>query len=266
MALSIEKDKISVVIADSLQQPGQRLLCHEIALPFEANDTLLPTVSVLENAVYENPALLADFGSISVSADSGLWTIVPREAIVADMDEAIAIASLPEEKTKRTTALRCPIDVSGAVLVSLLPAELTGFLRRTFNNPALCHPLQLLANHFAPIARLNGAPTMHVHFRSVRQMDIILFDSNRLLLANTFTYHDPMDAVYYILAVASALHIAPENLQLRLSGQPASRRELMPLITPYIPSAMAATFPASLLREGTKALNAPLELTTFVCE
>lgn len=268
LAMSVEKDRISVVIADSLQEPGQRLLCREIALPFDArrHDSLLPSVEAIENAVYENPALLADYGSTLVSIDSGLWAVVPQAAVDEDMDEAIAISTLPQEKTLQTTAVRCLVENTGAVMVSLLPTDIAGFLRRTFNNPQLSHPLQLLAQHFARTARLNGAPTVHAHFRSGRKMDIIILDGSTLLLANTFSYFDPMDAVYYLLASVSTLGIDAAQVQLRLSGEPASRRELMPLISPHMPSAMAATFPAALLREGTQALNAPLELTTTVCE
>lgn len=268
LAMSVERERISVVIADSLQEPGSRLLCRDIHLPFEVkdSDSILPAVAAIENAVYENPALLADYDSTFVSIDSGMWVVVPQAAVDEDMDEAIAISSLPQEKTIRTTAVRCPVEGSGTVLVSLLPSEISGFLQRTFNNPSICHPLQLLTTHFARTARLNGAPTMHAHFRSGRRMDIIVLDGTVLMLANTFSYHDPMDAVYYLLASVSTLGLDAADVQLRLSGEPSSRQELVPLISPHIPSVMAAVFPAALLREGTQALNAPLELTTKVCE
>lgn len=268
LAMTVERERISVVIADSLQEPGARLLCRDIQLPFEVKDqdSVLPAVAAIENAVYENPALLADYDAAFVSVDSGMWTVVPQAAQTEDMDEAIAIASLPQEKTVRTTAVRCPIDGTGTVLVSLLPTEIVGFLQRTFNNPSICHPLQLLAAHFVRSARINGTPTVHAHFRAGRRMDIIVLDRSSLLLANTFSYHDPMDAVYYLLASTSTLGLEAAGVQLRLSGEPSSRQELMPLISPHMPSVMSAVFPAALLREGTQALNAPLELTTKVCE
>ncbi|MCM1020667.1 MAG: DUF3822 family protein [Muribaculum sp.] len=265
LAIGIDKDSMSVVIADSLQESGSRLLCRNIALQFDVHTAAdkLPSVAAIENAVYDNPVLLSDFDKITVSIDSGLWAIVPLATINADMDEAIAIASLPQEKTLQTTSLRCPIEGTDTVLVSLIPTEIADFLRRTFNNPAICHPLQLLSAHFLRTARLNGAPTVHAHFRTPRTMDIMIIYGTRLMLANTFTYHNPMDAVYYILAAATTLGLTPAEIELRLSGEPSSRSELTPLISEHIPSVMAATFPAALLREGPRALNAPLELTTL---
>ncbi len=268
MAMGIGRESISVIIADALREPGSRLLCRNIDLPFDAQGghSELPAISVVENAVYDNPALLADYDMISVSVDSGLWSVVPKESVAADMDEAVTIASLPEEKTKSTVALRCPVTGTDTVIVSLLPADIVGFLQRTFNNPVITHPLQQLASHFVKTARLTKEPVLHVHFRTCKTMYIIVFAGNSLKLANVFSYHDPMDAVYYILASVAALGMSPSDVQLRLSGEPESRRELVPLVSPYVESAVAATFPASLLREGTQALNAPLELTSLLCE
>ena len=268
LALGIGRDAMSVVVSDALQEPGSRLLCRCIEMPFDAKggDSDFPAISAIENAVYDNPVLLADYDSVTVSIDSGLWALVPQGAVDNDMDEAVAISSLPEEKTKRTVAVRCPIYGTDTVLVSLLPADMAGFLQRTFNNPAICHPLQLLTAHFVKTARLTKTPTVHVHFRAGRTMCVLAFSGSSLMLANTFSYHDPMDAVYYILASATAIGLSPSDVQLRLSGEPDARRELVPLVAPYVESAVAATFPASLLREGTQALNAPLELTSLLCE
>lgn len=268
LALGIGRDAIDVVVADTLQEPGSRLLCRRIEMSFDAKgiDSEFPAISAIENAVYDNPALLADYDSINISIDSELWAMVPKEAVDNDMDEAVAISSLPQEKTKHTVSLRCSVSGTDAVLVSMLPSDMLCFLQRTFNNPVISHPLQQLAAHFVKTVRLTKAPTVHVHFSTGRTFYIMVFVGNTIMLANRFAYHDPMDAVYYILASATAVGLTPSEVQLRLSGEPASRRELVPLVAPYVESAVAAIFPASLLREGTQALNAPLELTSLLCE
>ena len=63
---------------------------------------------------------------------------------------------------------------------------------------------------------------MYAYLRD-NSLDLLTFGKDSLLLANTFSFKDPMDAVYYILACRQSLKLDETNNELFLTGNNSIR-------------------------------------------
>lgn len=220
-------------------------------------------LKAIEDTIYDNPLLLNPFRSISVAVDSNLFVVLPSE-LDADLatiaPEAIKLASglteIPPDEVTVTS-----VSAPDTAVCSMIPSTLAGFLRRTFYNVELTHPL-------APIAAwLPGCDTPEgvivASLRDDSRLDIVASRGGRLLLANSFSFDALPDAAWYIMAVRSSLPVAP-SASIRLAAEPSVRQELARIISlaaPGAPAPEAVTLPASLWQAGSAVASAPLSLT-----
>ncbi len=256
LELRIGKDALHVVLFCTVEDNS--LIYREISLDKAATDRL----KALEDAVYENPLLLADFAKVDCVVETDCFTIVPasinsdevREKIMAKMfdgfDGEIVANDLPGQN---------------ATILLGLDAEMAGFLRRTFNNPRIYHHLAPLCRYFHSKSRLGNTGKMYAYMRHDR-MDLMAFGKDTLLLANTFIYRDPMDAVYYILSCRKMLGFGSGD-EMFLSGDNASREAIAPVLRKYIGCVMPVIFPSSMFKAGKDSMNAPFDLIVLpLCE
>lgn len=257
LALRIDANALHVVLFCMVEDNS--LIYREIELDKAAPDPL----SALENAVYENPLLLADFAKVDCVVESACFTVVPasitsdevREKIMAKMfdgfDGEIVANELPGQN---------------ATILMGLDAAIAGFLRRTFNNPRIHHHLAPLCRYFHVKSRLGNTCKMYAYMRR-GSMDVMAFGKDTLLLANTFTYRDPMDAVYYILSCRKLLGFDAVTDEMFLSGDNASREAVTPVLRRYISCVMPVIFPSSMFKAGRDSMNAPFDLIVLpLCE
>lgn len=256
LELRIGKDALHVVLFCTVEDNS--LIYREISLDKAAADRL----KALEDAVYENPLLLADFAKVDCVVETDCFTIVPasinsdevREKIMAKMfdgfDGEIVANDLPGQN---------------ATILMGLDAEMAGFLRRTFNNPRIYHHLAPLCRYFHSKSRLGNTGKMYAYMRHDR-MDLMAFGKDTLLLANTFIYRDSMDAVYYILSCRKMLGFGFGD-EMFLSGDNASREAIVPVLRKYISCVMPVIFPSSMFKAGKDSMNAPFDLIVLpLCE
>ena len=87
------------------------------------------------------------------------------------------------------------------------------------------------------------------------------------MLANTFSFSDPMDAVYYILACRNRIGLDPHNDELLLSGDASVREKILPMLRTYLARVMPMIFPPQMFKSGKDAMIAPFDLiVTPICE
>ncbi|MDE6490847.1 MAG: DUF3822 family protein, partial [Muribaculaceae bacterium] len=164
-----------------------------------------------------------------------------------------------------TASTVTPLPRCGAAIAMLLPADIDGFLRRTFQHMKMHHRLAPLTEYFHSRGRMGVSGKMYAHFH-LGAVDVIAFGTDGLTLANTFRYREPADAVYYILACRRMLD-SDSDSELFVSGDQTLREHVVPTLREYVPYVMPAIFPASALRTGHNAINLPLELTVLpLCE
>ncbi len=236
------------------------LVVSSIPVDPDATDT----VGAFEEAVYDNPLLLNDFNRVTIVSRSGLFAIMPTELtlnrdLVADIvDEMTGVCG--------KALIIDELPLLDASVCHLIDTELYNFITRTFNGARFIHRLSGFTRYCHGTHRGAGSLTSHVNLRR-GSLDIVLYQSDRLLLANTYEWIEPADALYYIMATRSAMDI-DRKAPVVLSGDREVRDSLTPLLREYLPTVMPAIFPAAMFRAGgATAMNAPTDLIVLpLCE
>lgn len=224
--------------------------------------------SMLEEAVYDNPLLLADFRRVYCIVETPKVMMLPSP-LPGSGDDA--------DLRRRLFAMQWP-DFDGDVHVSNdgttnssvvwgLDRDIARFLARTFT------PDLRLDAHIIPLVRYFAArPGRGNSARAIANlrpgsMDMIVLRGTRLLMANTFAFRTHEDARYYILASIQSLGLDPRLDELLLAGSQPIREQLAPMLREYVARVMPAIFPPQMFKAGMEALGAPFDMiVTPLCE
>lgn len=258
LALRLSEEALHVMIYNPIEDNS--LIYRKISF----GNAVLTQLKAFEEAVYDNPVLLSDFKHIDIIVDTPHYVIVPTElAEDTQLVDTIVAKSLPEVDGD---VIECPIDAQKATLLMVLDTNLVGFMRRTFNNPGISHNLVPLCKYFYYKHRWNNTGRMFANLGSKR-LDLIVFGSDRLRMANSFTYRDPMDAAYYILSCRNSLGLDAETDEMLLAGDCKSRDILTPILRKYLGYVMPEVFPSTMFKAGKDAMLAPFDLIVIpLCE
>ncbi len=215
-------------------------------------------LKALEDAVYDNPGLLNQFRDVTVALDTDAFTILP-EALGPDIDSLAARAleltqGEPVAESKRI--LRAEDAAQATALFFVIDSDMAGFIRRTFFNAVITHPLALLSSR---LSQEPGKPEIIASFRPGNRLDLIARSSDgRLSGANTFSFEAVADAAYYIYAACRQMETAaPGIMRNTVIAAPSGVRDtLLPLFS-RIPGLDKAS-PAPTVRLGAAASAAPL--------
>lgn len=225
-------------------------------IPFERG---VQIGKAFQDAVYDNPMLLSDFRRVTVLYPARRFMVVP-DVIMGD-GEAMAVfrrAFPADEPDEPEEVLAESLPGLGAGIMMAIPAELLGFIRRTFNNPRVSHTLVPLALYFKGKHPTRPRGKMLVNLRGQRCDVVILGDSAPLVL-NSFPVHDPMDAVYYVMACREGVGLAPTD-EIILAGEPDARRPVAAELRRFVRYVMPAIFPSVMCRAGSASLRTPFEM------
>lgn len=245
-------DTLSVMMFSHREH--QSLIYREIPL---ARDT--SPLRAFQDAVYDNPLLLGDFGRTTLLIPSRRVVVTPdildddsrRETYLSAFPPATA--DTPEEMITET------LPDLHTVITMGVDREFVGFARRTFNNPALRHPLTPTALYFKSKHPGAARGKMIANLRPDR-CDIVMLGEHAPQVINSYPTRDPMDALYYIMACRQVYGLLPSD-ELILAGDTATRAAVTPQLRRFIRYVIPAILPASMFRAGRDALRAPFEVT-----
>ncbi len=218
----------------------------------------------LEGVIYDNPMLLCDFRRIYCVIQTSSLVVIPSDYTDESDCKDLFDAAHPDFKGH---LLFEPTGARNATIVAGIENELAGFIRRTFHNAIICSHLSSLIRFFSAKAGKGNNMKMLANIRE-SSLDAIIVQGGSLMLANTFSFSDPMDAVYYILACRNNIGLDPQNDELLLSGDSATREKVIPVLRKYIARVMPAIFPPQMFKSGKDAMLAPFDLivTPLLCE
>ncbi len=217
-------------------------------------------LKALEEVVYDNPTLLSDFQRIEIVVETQEFMLMPEELTDSETMRQVFNTQIPGIEGKEL--LTSSLHGVNAVIAWAIDPETLRFLRRTFNNPKLHHHLAPLCRYFHDNSRIGNAGKMYAHLRD-GWVDIIVFGRDTMRLANSYTIHDPMDAVYYITATRNALELNLSSDELLLAGDSKTREAITPVLREYLAYVMPAIFPSVMYKAGKEALKAPFDLITM---
>ena len=244
-----------------LYAPGQSesLLMRSIAL-----DTSAAPLAALENAVYDHPVLLADYGRVRVVAHAPHFVVLPP-AVAADeqLAEASLATAFPADDGEHALCHlpQCDVDIAFA-----LPRGTTAFVQRTFNNPPVLHHLYPLCEHFKSLNTGASIARMFVNLGPA-SLDLAVFRSAQLVLAASHPMRNVADARFLLLHTWQSLGLDALTDEIQLTGDKTLRDALAPELRRFVKYVMPAIFPAAALRLGQDAMQAPLPLILLAtCE
>ena len=241
------------------REQDNSLIAGEIPLDSSAGSYL----KSVENAVYDNSALLDDYGEVRLLVDTRHFVLLPPD--VSDDSEADTLLRAQYPDMDGDTAL-CELPVSGVKLTFELPPELLGFLQRTFNMAPIVHHLQPLCDYYARFCQRSSVRRMFLNFHD-EQMDMVVFEHDRLQLANTFDVRTQTDAAFMALHAWESLGMDVHSDELQLTGDKSIRDQVSAELRRYINYVMPAIFPAAAMHLSHDAMRAPFNLITLaLCE
>lgn len=241
-------------------------LAHEeiIWRSFPLNPNAPTPLRALEDVVYANELLFADFRSITCILDNCPQLPMPS---FLSQEQATTVYNASTNVDPEAAA---PIQMFNTSVESCRIAlrqndAIKNFFSRTFFNikfdsaiASLCR--NLISN---PAYKATGSYSAVVNCIIQRStLKLIVSATDRILMANTYAYTSDADAAYYILFAVSTLGLDIEQTLIRISsiaGGPQSASSLQS-IQRYIPSAAPLPFPMLRHRLSQSALAAPLPL------
>ena len=212
----------------------------------------------LESAVYDNPGLLLDYGSVTLLWRTPRLALMPGfvtdDAVAAEVLRACWPADDAEPEFETLSDLWPQLDTR---IEYEVPAMTANFMRRTFVNPSMHHALSPQAVWFGSRhgGRSRGKTLVNLRRDA---MDVVVLGHRAPLLVNTFDCTETADAAYYLLAMRDALGLRQTD-EIIIAGDSRRRSALTPVLRRYVAYVMPAIFPAELFRAGRAVLSCPFE-------
>lgn len=251
MLLRLSRTAVDVVIYSPLVDNS---LIYR-SFPTSGSDS---EVRALENVVYDNPLMLADFRSRIILTDSPRWSLCPSECLDDDSRCADAMMRLqwPDMDGESHSA---STSFHGVEIVYSVDSRLAGFVKRTFPGTIIePHILPLLRYCSSRMGRANSK-RMLVNLRPT-EADILVADGSSLRQGVTVNFNTTSDLLYHILTSAQAAGLDQRADELLLCGSRQLREELTPMLRTYHARVMPVIFPPEMFRAGREAMNAPFDL------
>lgn len=221
-------------------------------------------LKAVENAIYDNPVLLSDFGKVRILTDSMHFALLPQE-LMADEELAGEAFKALYPGMKGDLGL-CRLHSGQCGLAFELEAGMMSFVQRTFNMPPVFHRLHPLCEHFLRSDAQRDTACLHLNLNP-GLIDVVVTRKGQLLLANTFEATTVDDTLFYALHAWQSCGLDAQRDQMLLTGSKALRDAVTPALRRYVSYVMPMIFPAAALRIGHDAVKAPLELILLaLCE
>lgn len=210
------------------------------------------TLRRIENAVYDNPAVLDDYSAdIIIESDRALW--MPKE-YAGDEEEAAGLYRkvFPEADEDDVFS-----DFEGdKVCVYHLVNGLAAFIRRTFPGARVCSRQSVLYRRF----RLRPAESfsVYVDLRG-KKADILILRNSALLHSSTHPARSMREAQYHIVNCMDVSGVDRETTEVLVSGDRTLRHELIAALREGLPMVRNTTLPRV---SGPEGMPTPVILCT----
>lgn len=260
MLLDTEERALHVAAVSTVGE--ESMLCRRIELAPE-----MPLLRALEDAVYDNPMLLADFDRTTILVRTPAFVLLPEE--VAADPAATAYAAALARIAPETSRMRLYTHLAPATGVGVcfaLDSEAALFLERTFADARIAHELTTGIAYFAAKAPRSGNSPKVFAIVSAGHISLMAYDGARLAGATAYACSEAADMAYYAAATAQVCGIASPELQFYVAGAPAARDTLVHTLRGFAPHVMPWSAPSEAIATGAD-LNTPFSLLILpLCE
>ena len=225
-------------------------------------ETTDDSLQALEDVVYDTPVLLNEYRRVRVIIHSRHFVLFPEETGDEDCMMLLRHAFPGDDGG----AAVCPMPLNGVKIAYLMPQGLQAFLGRTFNYPMVYHHLFPLCEHFKGLNRGDEVSRMFLNLEKER-MDLAVYRDGGLQCANTYSFSNCQDAVFFSLKAWRTYGFDQLTDELQIMGDREACAALSPQLREFVKYVMPAVYPAAAMRLGRNAMQAPLELILLaLCE
>lgn len=216
----------------------------------------------LEDAVYNTSLLLNEYKRVRVVVYPRHFLLLPQ-----DVTDEVCIDLLHEAFPACDADVAvCLMPRNGVKIAFGMPSGTHAFLGRTFNYPAVIPHLVPLCEHCSSLVCNDNLKRMFLHLSESR-LDMIIFNGDKMVCANSFSVTGPQDARYYALAAWRSWLMDQLNDELFLFGDNSLQATMTPLLREFVKQVKPAVFPVAAMRLGRNAMQAPFELMLLaLCE
>jgi hypothetical protein len=227
----------------------------ETSVIFHSVELGAPNCQALEEAIYDNPLLLSDFGQVIVTFDTANFALIPAECV--ELKEEIARTLMPSERSADDFELFGVETGVEQLMMVRVERDVMKFLRRTFAQATYGHVLAVdvtYLNHVnqnGDCCRTYGLCTAH------DELAVVSFrPDGRACYINGFTDVVPDDVAYYMLAARSQAG----GGQLVVGGELSRRNAASEALRRVESEVLPITLSEDLLQLCRMAPQAPLDL------
>ena len=226
-------------------------------------DEAIPYKQSLKELFFSNDCLVWNYKRTKVLCVTRQYTLAPDEYTVnRKRSDFLNYNFFSPDKR----CLSNPLDDEPAELIFAINEDVYEFCSRSLTNPIFIH--QMTSQIIMLKKQCRSEKRAHM-FALVRRsmVDICCFNGNRLLFANTFTYDQPSDFLYYLFYVWKQVGMDQLNDRLSISGDSAVTGRAMLSIHSFIKHVDRIEIPAKAYYLGGEIIQAPIDLIFMsVCE
>lgn len=218
------------------------------------------TLRTLEDTVYGNPELLAEYKSVSCVVDYTPAVLLPP-AVTAEQAAGFYNATLDEMSDEPVRLY----DSAGSVTVAVRqPRDVGDFLLRTFFRIDIRSAVANRIGYFLKITA--GGTAVYAPVEDGR-VKIVVVTEGSLRFANDFAVRSEADAAYYILWAMKELALDFSSTPVWAGSVGRADTELHRILAQYIPRTGPLPMPSLRYRCSRSTLGAPYDLLIHpLCE
>ena len=214
-----------------------------------------PDCQALEEAIYDNPLLLSDFGQVVVTFDVPDFALIPSGC--CSQMEQIARALMPSENAQENYeffGVEAGVDQFMAVRVS---SDIMKFLRRTFSQATYGHVLAVDVTYLGHVNMNGDCCRTYGLCAANDELAVVSFRSDgRPCFINMFADTSADDIAYYMLAARSQAG----GGQLVVGGELSRRNAASEVLRRVESEVLPITLSEDLLQLCRMAPQAPLDM------
>lgn len=229
IALSIQfsLDGFSFCVVDTTTKK----ICHFTAYQFEETlNSPADLLNKIEVIFEENTILQLDYSSVTVLHQNNLYTLVPFAYFNED-----AVLSYLNFNIKTLNTDFIDFDEIAAIEaknVYIPYININNYLFQNFGEFEYKHHSSVLLEKLLKLESFDEK-IMYVNVYK-NSFDIIVLETKKIILCNSFSYHSKEDFIYYILFIAEQIQMNPAEFKLYFMGEIAKDADIYKITYTYI--------------------------------
>lgn len=198
---------------------------------FEKKLNPIVLLDKLKHLFNTEKVLQNDFSNVCIIHDNGLSTLVPKPLFNEDC--LADYLKFNSKILKSDFITYDTIIINNSVNVYIPYVNINNFIYDKFGSFTFNHVSTILIEQILLLEKHSNVPKIYVNV-SDNHLEVIIVNSAKLTLYNTFEYTTKEDFIYYILFTAEQLKLNPETLNLIFIGNIDTKDDLYTMTYKYI--------------------------------